>query len=291
MIQATDVTKRYGATLALDRLTLSVPQGAVFGLLGPNGAGKSTLIKLLMGFCFPDRGHIDLGGISPAQVGYVAERPVFSPRSSVRGYLTTIGKLGGLRGGALRQAVDRNLRQVGMSDAARFPIAACSKGMLQRVALAQALLGEPPLVLLDEPLGGLDPAWQKTTRDLIKHLPREGKTVLVSTHQLSDVAEVCTHVGILRKGRLVRVGSMEEVLPLRDQVNIKVDHLAESDCVRLTGLHPDIHVNDKSIVLSGQAVALKREVQRMLLDANVDIQHLSQERATLEEIYLEAMRS
>ena len=285
MIIAANLTKRYGPTLALDNLSATIAQGAIFGLVGPNGSGKSTLIRLLMGFIFPDAGTIRLEHARPHQIGYVPERPFFPPRCGVAEYLHTAGRLCGLPGGQLHDAVALRLQQVGLSQMAKQPIGACSKGMLQRFALAVALVNDPPLLILDEPMAGLDPAWQKALRDIITALNREGKTVLFSTHRLSDVAEICTHVGILNRGRLRRTGSLSEVLPLRQQVVITLGSIPDHFIPP-----PGVTMAANVITLSAGDLARKAEVLRRLLDAGVDIQSLSQERATLEEVYLEAIR-
>jgi ABC-2 type transport system ATP-binding protein len=181
------------------------------------------------------------------------------------------------------------LEQVGLGQAASLAIGACSKGMLQRLALAQAVIGDPPFLLLDEPLGGLDPAWQKQLREMVKSLAHEGRTVLFSTHRLSEVADVCTRVGILKQGRLVRAGNLDEVLPLRSQVTIAVDVLSPEMHAHILGLSEGITIENNRIILSDGALACKREVMQILLQGGADIQNLSHERATLEEIYLEAM--
>ncbi len=291
MIQVANVTKHYGATLALDRLTLSVPEGALFGLVGPNAAGKSTLIRLLMGFIFPDQGKIDRGELVPAKIGYVPERPSFPLRCPANEYLQTAGQLGGLHGKVLRQAVNSRLNQVGLGEAAGRRIGSFSKGMLQRLALANALLCDPPFLLLDEPMDGLDPAGQKHMRDLIRTLPAEGKTVLFSTHRLSEVAEICTHVGVLNRGKLARAGALDQVLALRPRIVLRVDHLSEQLGGRLAALHPAITVQDSTITLNGDAMGCKREVLALLMSEGADLQHLAQERTTLEQVYLEAMNS
>ncbi len=290
MIHLTGVTKRYGKTLALDALTLGVPQGAIFGLLGPNGSGKSTLINLLMGFIFPDTGQIDRGEWLPARIGYVPERPFFPPRCPADEYLTIAGALSNLGGTALHDAVATRLHQVGLSDAARWRTNALSKGMLQRLALAQALLSNPSFLILDEPMNGLDPSGQKDVRALIKSLHDEGKTVLFSTHRLDDVADVCTHIGVLNRGRLMRAGALAGVLPLRAQVTITVDRLSAEMRNALAALHPDIACDDNVVTLNAEAVAHKADVLRRLLEAGADIRQLAHARASLEEIYLEAMR-
>lgn len=291
MIAATHLTKRYGDTVALDDLSLAIPTGSVFGLLGPNGSGKTTFIKLLMGFIFPDGGHLDRGDLAPHRIGYLAERPSLAPRSRMGEYLRTVGQLSGLAGRQLDSAVEQRLRQVGLDPVAGAAVGSCSKGMLQRLALAVALLADPPLVVLDEPMEGLDPAWQATVRDLMLELRSQGKTVLLSTHRLNDVAQVCTHVAILRQGRLRRAGALSDVLPLRQEVTIVVAALDDGLAATLRALHPEITVTGAHIGLRGEALRFKPVILRWLLNANADILDLTQQRTTLEEVYLEAMRA
>jgi ABC-2 type transport system ATP-binding protein len=291
MIQATALTKRYGATLALDRLDLTIPSGAAFGLLGPNGAGKSTFIKLLLGLVMSDDGQLARDGIAQHQIGYLPERPAMPPRARVAEYLTLVGRLSGLRGRRLHSAVEQRLVQVGLRRSAGTRIGACSKGMLQRLGLAVALIADPVLLVLDEPMEGLDPAWQKTVREMLVDLNRQGKTVLLSTHRLSDVAQVCSHVAILAQGQLKAAGALEEVLPPRQQVIIGVHDLPEALRPALRALHPDVRVGGATISLSSGALACKARVLAMLLDAGVDIEDVTRQRLSLEEVYLEAVRS
>lgn len=291
MLQARKLTKRYGATLALDRLDLTVPDGAIFGLLGPNGSGKSTFLRLLMALIFPDAGTISRGGIRRWQIGYLPERPSLPPRSRVDEIMRLAGRLAGVPTMALEAAVASRLEQVGLSDVAQTQVGSCSKGMLQRLGLAVALVGDPSLIVLDEPLEGLDPTWQKAARDLIRQLQREGRTILLSTHRLTDVADLCTEVAILNRGRLRQVGPLAEVLPLQSQITLEVDHLPEAMASALVAGYPDVTVEGKTITLAGDAVALKPAVLRTLLDAGIEVQSLRQRRASLEEVYLEAVKS
>jgi ABC-type multidrug transport system ATPase subunit len=291
MLRVAGLSKRYGRTLALDRLDLDIPDGSVFGLLGPNGSGKSTFIKLLLGFIFPDAGEIDLGGLPPARIGYLPERPFFPMRSPLDEYLLTAGQLGGLKGAELHAAVAARLRQVGLSNVAGRRINTCSRGMLQRLALAASLLENPALLLWDEPLSGLDPAWQKAVRDLIKSVAAQGVTVVLSTHDLSDVEQVCTHLGILYRGRLVRHGALSEVLATQPEVSIAVDHLPADLAATLGALDPGITPGENCILLRGAASGRKAEVLQRLLADGIDIQRVSQARATLEDIYMESIRS
>jgi ABC-2 type transport system ATP-binding protein len=287
MLGVEKVTKRYEETLALDRLSLRVPAGSVFGLLGPNGAGKTTLFRLVMGFTFPDAGVVDRGGLSPAQIGFLPERAFYPPRFSIRDYLETIGKLAGLQGTRLHSEVDQRLKQLSLDQVAGRRLGASSRGMLQRVGLAQALLGDPQLLLLDEPAHGLDPAGQRFMREQIRALHQAGKTVLLSSHHLDEATRVCTHIAVLQQGQLVRSGPLDDFLAPSSQVIIRTTPLGAELSARLVGLEPDITVAAERITLGGEAVARKDEVLRMLLDARVDIKQLDQRHSSLEDVYLE----
>jgi ABC-2 type transport system ATP-binding protein len=287
MIRTIALSKRYGSIQALDGLDLEVPIGSIMALLGPNGAGKTTLLRAVMGFIHPDEGQIDRGGLPPARIGYLPERAFYPPLSKVGDYLTLIGRLAGLRRADLRRAVPRLLSRLELTDVAGRRLGACSRGMLQRVGIAQALLGDPPLLLLDEPVSGLDPAGQKFIRDQILDLHREGKTVLLSSHNLSEVTRVCTHVSVISRGRLVRAGPMESILPPLARTVIGTSFLPADLQARLTLLDPGIVAADEWVSLLGDARSCKPEVLRLLLQAGVDIRGLEEQKATLEEVYLE----
>jgi ABC-2 type transport system ATP-binding protein len=305
MLRASDLTKRYGSTLALDRLSLDVPAGAVFGLLGPNGSGKTTFLKLVMGFIFPDAGQIDRGPLSTARIGYLSEQAFYPTRFAVRDYLTALGQLGGTphsRGDVLRE-IDRLLAQLGLEEFAGRRLGALSRGTLQRVGLAQVLLGNPDLILLDEPVLGLDPAAQKFMRDQIVTMHLAGKTIFLCSHNLDEVTRVCTHVAVLKQGKLVHAGPLPEMLsaqsPLstgapEQQVVIATSSLPADLSPRLVALSPGIAVGDGQVALNGEAIAYKAQVLRLLLDAGVDIQRLDErheQRVSLEEIYLKVTGS
>ncbi len=290
MIQVNGLTKRFGPVTALDHLSLAVPDGAVFGLVGPNGSGKSTLFKLLMQFIFPDSGSTDLGGLAPSSIGYMSDRPFLPTRFRALEYLLAIGRLTGLRGTDAQTAAQDALAQVGLRQSAGMRIGALSKGMAQRLALAAALLSDSPLLLLDEPLGGLDPAQQASMRELVHSLHRQGRTILLSSHLLTEVSGLCTHLGILKRGRLIRTGSLEELLLLRPQVAICVDRLSPELAAALVQAVPGLEINGETILLRDESITWKNRILGMLVEAGCDIEELRQERATLEEIYLEAMR-
>jgi ABC-2 type transport system ATP-binding protein len=206
---------RGGSTLAVDNLSLSVPEGGVFGFLGPNGAGKTTTIRCLLGLVRPSAGRCTLLGAGPAnlagvigRVGSIVETPALYPRFSGRRNLGLLGRLEGI--GSAR--VDATLERVGLAERAGHLVKTYSLGMKQRLGIGAALLKDPSVLILDEPANGLDPAGIKEVRDLIRSLGSEGRTVFVSSHQLAEVQQIADRVAILSKGRTVATGSVREVL-------------------------------------------------------------------------------
>jgi ABC-2 type transport system ATP-binding protein len=205
---------------ALTDVTLEVPQGEIFGYLGPNGSGKTTTLKVLMGLVRPDAGTVHLLG-QPfhergwrQRTGYLPENPYLYDYLTAREYLDYAGRLFGLGREERRRRAEDLIGRVGLSRAADWPMRRYSKGMLQRVGLAQALVNDPQLVFLDEPMSGLDPIGRRLVRDIIIDLRRRGCTVFFSTHILSDAEALCDRVALLRGGRLVRVGRLDEILRL-----------------------------------------------------------------------------
>jgi ABC-2 type transport system ATP-binding protein len=285
------VTKRYGSVVALRDLSLTIPGGSIFGLLGPNGAGKTTLLRLIAGFLFPDEGQIELNGCASFELGYLPERPHFPRRFSIAEYLDIAGTLSGLPRSQVREAAAAVLQQTGLSQVSDWKVSACSRGMVQRLAVAQALLTDPPLFLMDEPFEGLDPTAQAVMRRLILDLRQRGKTILLSTHRLADVTQICSDIAILSRGQLARMGPLHEVLAPRAQQVIRVDRLPAELAGQIRQLHDEIQIDGTEITLPGAAMEVKASVLRLLLDAQVDVVHVERQRATLEEVYLEAVRS
>jgi ABC-2 type transport system ATP-binding protein len=202
---------------ALDGLSLDVPAGGVFGLLGPNGAGKSTTLKLLLNLLHPTSGRVELlgrpAGDSDARrrLGFLPEEPVFYDRLTAEQLLSYFAGLFGYARDDSRARVASVLDRVGIGADRRRPLRQYSKGMIQRVGLAQALLNDPELVILDEPMSGLDPLGRRDLRDIILELADEGRTILFSSHILADAEVLCSHVAILAAGRLVRAGTLVEL--------------------------------------------------------------------------------
>lgn len=205
---------------ALEDLSFQVERGEIFGFLGPNGAGKTTAIKVLLGLLRRERGEIRILGLPHEdrswryRTGYLPEQPYFYDYLSPREYLDYAGSLLAIPASLRRQRAARLLAEVGLETSAEQPLRRFSKGMLQRLGLAQALLNEPDLVVLDEPMSGLDPLGRRQVRLMILDLKRQGKTVFFSTHILSDAESLCDRVGLLRAGRLVKVGTLADILTM-----------------------------------------------------------------------------
>jgi len=206
---------------ALDHLNLRVEQGETFGVLGPNGAGKSTTLKLLLGLLRPTQGHgVILGQAlgdtgTRARIGYLPENPYFYDHLTAKEFLNYVATLFGLPPGQHRARVGGLLDRVGLADSHNLPIRKLSKGLVQRLGIAQALVNDPELIILDEPMSGLDPLGRREVRDLILQLRQEGKTILLSTHILSDAEAVCDRVGILDQGQLQECGELRKILGLQ----------------------------------------------------------------------------
>ncbi len=212
------VTKQYGDRTALRALNLRVEEGHATGLLGPNGAGKTTALRLLLGFCRPTAGRAELRGRDPqdprsrVKIGYLPERLALPGRMAVERLLGLHATLAGLEGSDRDDSIHQVMEQVGILNRASDRISSLSKGLRQRVGFAQALLGEPTLLLLDEPTSGLDPIGIRDARRWVESAKERGCTVLISSHGLSEVERLCDRIAILHEGDLVASGSIHDLL-------------------------------------------------------------------------------
>jgi ABC-2 type transport system ATP-binding protein len=219
-----EISKKYNSwprgnkVLALDNFSLQIEQGEVFGFLGPNGAGKSTALKMLLNFIYPNAGTVSLMGRSVSDrrsrgvIGYLPENPYFYDYLTAEEILWFGGKASGLTKSKILERSEMLLHRMGLLSARKRPIRTYSKGMVQRVGLALALVHDPEVVVLDEPMSGLDPIGRKLVGDLILELKSLGKTVFFSSHILTDVERLCDRAGILVNGRLRLVGSLSDLL-------------------------------------------------------------------------------
>ncbi len=290
MITLDKVTKKYYALTALNNVSVRLPQGEVFGLLGPNGAGKTTLLKSVAGLISPTSGRIFPNGDGWPTVGYKPERLLFPNQLQVRKYLELMAGSSNIPRHDIERVVMESLARVNLLDSANKKISHISKGMRQRLGLAQAILGDPPLLLLDEPANGLDPEGQVEINNYIKELHAAGKTIVLSSHQLHEVTNVCTQLIILNKGQIHYQNSMAAALGLRPYVRIYTDKDLSALRPLLLSLHPGIEVEGEIVTLHNEAMQLRRHILTLVLNRNYDVLRVEQQRITLDEIYAEAVK-
>ena len=284
-----DLTKVFGGKVrAVDRLSFTVEPGSITGFLGPNGAGKTTTLRMVLGLVRPTSGRATIGGLpyrqlpNPTQmVGAALESSSFHPARTARNHLRIMCTVGALP----EKRADEVLDLVGLHDAARRKVRGFSMGMRQRLSLAAALLGDPQVVVLDEPANGLDPDGIRWLRGLLRHLASQGRTVLVSSHQLNEVEEVADRVVILNRGKLVQSGSIEELTAGSDTVIVRGPNL-EPLLGALAGGNverPDantLRIKDLTLAQVGHAA----------FTAGVELHELSAQRFDLEELFFALTR-
>lgn len=255
--------------VAVRDLNLRVEPGEVYGLLGPNGSGKTTTLKIILGLVSPTGGQTKIFGRnsklveSREAVGFLPENPYFHRFLSGKETLRFFGKLCGMNGSRLDDRVRELLALVGLANAAHQRLSSYSKGMLQRIGLAQALINEPQLVVLDEPTAGVDPAGSRDIRDLIVDLKRRGVTVLLSSHLLSQVQEICDRIGILAKGKLVCEGRLEELIAVE---------------------------NRSELVLENATDTLLKEIEKLAANSTAKVIERRRSTTTLERLFLDATK-
>jgi ABC-2 type transport system ATP-binding protein len=292
VVTTTGLTRRFGPVTALDRLTVELPAGGVIGLVGPNGSGKSTLIRILLGLIRPSGGSaLVLGSpvASPAayasRVGALVESPAFLPGLSARANLVSLARLRRLP----LARVDAVLAQVGLVGRDREPVRRFSLGMKQRLGIAAALLSDPEVLILDEPTNGLDPAGIVEIRELLRGFGRDGRTVIVSSHQLSEIEAVCDHLMVIRFGELIFAGPMTEMMKrTREHVDIASEHPADMARLEAALVAEGWSVTAVDDVLRVDAAATRAaDLNRAATAAGVTLRQLVVAQDNLEEIFLE----
>ena len=253
--------------MAVRDLDLQVAPGEVYGLLGPNGSGKSTTLKIILGLVSPTRGQTKIFGRDSAlvqsreSVGFLPENPYFYKFLTGEETLLFFGKLCRLTGARLKERVGQLIELVGLTNARHQRLKTYSKGMLQRIGLAQALINEPKLLVLDEPTAGVDPAGSRDIRNIIVDLKSRGVSVLLSSHLLSQVQEICDRVGILAKGTLVREGRLAELIAVENQSELVLENASES---------------------------LLKEIEKLAATSNARLIERRRSTTTLERLFLDA---
>ena len=282
---------------AVEDLSFEVRAGEIFGLLGPNGAGKTTALKMLLGFVKPTSGHAFIAGqrvgtvASRRELGYLPENPALYEFLRGDEYLVFAGRLCGLSRADARKRTAEMLERVGLAGRADRPIRKFSKGMVQRLALAQALVGDPRIAILDEPMSGLDPIGRKDVRDLILQLRDEGRTVLFSTHILSDVEAICDRVGILVEGRLTDCGALADlVAPGARAVELVVENVPPDLVARLQQDGTRVLQRDRATVLTFRDEDRARAALSAAVSSGATIVSLTPHRRSLEELFVSRAR-
>lgn len=304
MIEVKNLVKKYGSHLAVDNLSFTVEQGQIYGFLGPNGAGKSTTMNIMTGYIGATSGEVLINGYdilkeperAKESIGYLPEMPPLYTDMTVMEYLKFVAELKKIPKKAIAESVDDVVEMVQLEDVKLRLIKNLSKGYKQRVGLAQAILGFPEIIILDEPMVGLDPKQIIEIRELIRELA-ENHTVILSSHILAEVREVCDHIMIISKGKLVASDTPENLEKLLDKTEtITLEVEAEPEVVEqvLESMEKDMTWEIKSagegvvvVVIKTQEEDLRKELSRALALADCQLLTLKRETATLEDIFLE----
>ncbi|OGB68985.1 MAG: hypothetical protein A2Y94_10080 [Caldithrix sp. RBG_13_44_9] len=296
-IETNDLTKYYsgGKVQALEGVNLQVGGAQIFSLLGPNGAGKTTLMKILLGVCFPTRGSARILGKeisshwSHSRVGYLAENHRFPDFLNAWQVLYYYGKMSGVDSVTLKERIPRLLDQVKLENWEKERIKKFSKGMLQRLGIAQALINDPDILFLDEPTDGIDPIGRREVRDLLLTLKNQGKTIFLNSHLLSEVERVSDEVAILKNGRLIQKGRVEEFIAVKDTYEIKIPGAAEDLFPFCQQLNIELHQkNGKYLIEVDDAQHLNHFIDR-LREKDMIIQAIIPHKITLEDFFIEVI--
>jgi ABC-2 type transport system ATP-binding protein len=294
-IDTEKLRKVYGERAAVKGLTLQVLQGEVFGFLGPNGAGKTTSMKMLLGLTRPTSGKAQLLGAplgdraALARIGFLPEHFRFQEWLTAREFLDLHGQLYGMEPHRLAVRSGELLERVGLSDFRHKQLRTFSKGMLQRIGLAQALLNQPALVFLDEPTSGLDPVGRRLVRDIIHDLRREGTSVFLNSHLLSEIEVTCDRVAIIREGEVVRLMEMSSLDQGKASVTIRATGMTQEICTGLAAWGEDIRPDGDRLTLSVNSEADLPEITRYLVAQGAAVYQITPERLSLEELFIETV--
>jgi len=302
-ISVSEVTKRYSSRFgrsvvtALDGVSLSVAPGEIFGLLGPNGAGKTTAVKILLGLTHATSGEASLLGIpvgrpeSRQRVGYLPEGHHFPGYLTARATLSVFGRMSGMSAAARRERIPALLERVRLSEWAEVRVKKFSKGMVQRLGLAAALVADPDVLLLDEPTDGVDPVGRREIRDLLQEEARRGRAILLNSHLLSEIEQTCSRVAILRKGRVVREGRIEDLTRQEARYRMVARPVDERllEAFRATGAAVE-RVNGH-LILSVRDLAHVNDLVDRLRAQGASLEELSPDRSTLEDVFVDLVRA
>ncbi len=294
-IETEQLRKVFGDRAAVKGLTLQVAQGEVFGFLGPNGAGKTTSIKMLLGLISPSSGTASLLGKSigdrdvMSRIGFLPEHFRFQEWLTAREFLTLHGQLLRMKADDLASRMDELLERVGLAGYRNKLLRTFSKGMLQRVGLAQALLNRPALIFLDEPTSGLDPVGRRLVRDVIREVRAQGTAVFLNSHLLSEIEVTCDRVAFIRHGEVVRVLDLKSLDTDQTSVTIRVSKLSAESLAGLSQWGKDIQMDGEHISMVIQSDAVLPEITRYLVTQKGEVYAITPNRMSLEDIFIETV--
>jgi ABC-2 type transport system ATP-binding protein len=292
-IEVRSLNKTFGDTVAVANLTLTVEQGEVFGFLGPNGAGKTTAVKMLLGLIKPTAGD---GTVLSAplrdchtrtRIGFLPEHFRFHDWLTAEEFLTLHAELYRMPHPTRQKRVPELLELVGLADHASKKLKQFSKGMLQRIGLAQALLNEPDLVILDEPTSGLDPVGRRLVRDIIRNLRSQGTTVFLNSHLLSEVEITCDRVAFIKRGEVLRISPLNELMEGEISVSIHGHGFSPAVVAGLAHWSKNIRIDDDLLTMTVVSQSVLPEINRFLVEQGVNIFAFRPEQISLEDLFIE----
>ena len=287
--------KEFGDNVAVKGLTLQVQQAEVFGFLGPNGAGKTTSVKMLLGLVAPTSGDGMLLGaplsdrLARARIGFLPEHFRFHDWLTAQEFLTLHGQLYGMPPARLRPQIDELLELVGLAPFRRKHLRTFSKGMLQRIGLAQALLNNPALIFLDEPTSGLDPVGRRLVRDIIHDLRAQGTTVFLNSHLLSEIEVTCDRVAFIKHGEVIRVSELKELAEGETSVTIRASGLTPSILAGLNEWGQDVRADGDHVTLAVPGEAALPAITRYLVAQGAEVYAITPQRLSLEELFIQTV--
>jgi ABC-2 type transport system ATP-binding protein len=294
-IETIELRKEFGDNAAVKSLTLQIQQGEVFGFLGPNGAGKTTSIKMLVGLITPTSGKASLLGAplgdrsTRARIGFLPEHFRFQDWLTAREFLTLHGQLFGMQRPRLSARVDELLERVGLDGFRDKHLSTFSKGMLQRIGLAQALLNQPALVFLDEPTSGLDPVGRILVRDIIRELRSQGTCVFLNSHLLSEIEVTCDRVAFISHGEVIRLLELASLNTGQINAALRVKGVIAEILPGLSTWAQQVHLDGDTLTLVIQSETVLPEINRYLVEHGADVYEISPKHISLEELFIETV--
>jgi ABC-2 type transport system ATP-binding protein len=304
VIKVKDLVKRYSGGVTIGPISIETMRGEILGLVGPNGSGKTTTIRCLVGLQRPTGGEVRVAGLDPLRdrkrlmrlVGYSQELPAFPPFQSGRDIIETTGRLRGLDGPELRKEVERVLDLSGLVGHADRKVGSYSKGMVQRLSLAQALIGDPEILILDEPMLGVDPAARIHMREVFLELKRARKTILFSTHELYEVEKISDRVAMIYRGKIIVQDSVKNLLggvgdTLRVEVELQRPQLAPIEQIRLLRGVSGVELDGTRLVVEfAGGIDGRAELAELIARSGAGLLGMTPQHKTLEDIFMEMVR-